>query len=116
MKLELEPNVRERSLRAFLDLVMIRLLAQHSMSSYEINKALTKEFGVTIGPSTIYSKLSTLEKHGSIRCVKGRSGNVYSLTEQGHQIVSDMPTLIEEICTFTKVILSSQIVPFKKKN
>ena len=86
------------------------------MSGYEISRILTRDFGVIVGPSTVYSKLYTLEKHGSIQCFKGRSGNVYSLTEQGHQIVSEMPVLIEEICTFVKAILSSQIAPFKKKN
>ena len=115
VKFQLEPSVRERSLRAFLDLAIVRVLAQHSMSGYEVTKALTKELGVMIGPSTIYSKLHTLEKHGLIKCVKGRSGNIYSLTERGQQIAIDMPALIEEICTFTKAILSSQTAPINKK-
>jgi DNA-binding PadR family transcriptional regulator len=114
LKLELEPSVRERNLRAFLDLVILCMLAQHPMSSYAINKALTREFGVMIGPTTIYSKLNTLKKHGSTQCDRGRSGNIYSLTEQGQQIVSEMPTLIEEICTCTKAMLNSQITPIKK--
>ena len=108
LKLELEHSVPERILRAFLDLVILRFLAQHPLSSYEINKALAKEFGVMIGPSTIYRKLYTLEKHGSIQCTKGRSGNIYSLTEQGQQIASAMPALIEEICTSTKAILRAK--------
>jgi len=108
VKSDLEPNIRERSLRAFLDLVMIRMLTQHSMSSYEINKALTKEFGVIIGPNTIYSKLYLLEKRGAVKCSKGRSGKVYSLTAQGHQIAGTLSALTEEICNSVKPMLSHQ--------
>ena len=53
---------RERSIKAFLDLVILHLLSKHAMSGYEINKALVKKFGLMVGPSTIYSKLSTFGK------------------------------------------------------
>ena len=115
LNFKLEPSVRKRMLRAFLDLLMIRILTQHSMSSYEINKTLTKKYHVMIGPSTIYSKLSTLEEQGSIQSDKGRSGKVYRLTDQGKQIASNMPFFIEEICENTKAMLNSKIVPYKKE-
>jgi DNA-binding PadR family transcriptional regulator len=59
---------KERIVKAFLDVVMLSLLSKHAMSGYEIDKELVKKFGLMIGPSTIYSKLSTLEKQGFISC------------------------------------------------
>ena len=115
MKFELEPSLKERILRILLDMVIVRLLARHPLSSYEINKALTKEFGVVIGPSTIYSKLDTLEKRGLIRCAKGRSGRVYSLTEQGQQIITGLPELSEDACNLTKAMLSTKLTPINKE-
>jgi DNA-binding PadR family transcriptional regulator len=94
----------------------MRIIEEHSMSSYEINKALTREFGVIIGPSTIYLKLGTLEKRGSIQCVEGRSGKIYSLTEQGHKIIMNVPIIVEEICNFTITILEKRVIHFKNRN
>jgi DNA-binding PadR family transcriptional regulator len=84
------------------------------MSSYEINKALTKEFHVMIGPSTIYSKLYTLEKQGQIQRVEGRVGKVYELTEQGQQTISNMPLIIEEICDSAQILLTNQTIAYRK--
>ncbi|MCW4019003.1 MAG: PadR family transcriptional regulator [Candidatus Bathyarchaeota archaeon] len=102
-------------LRAFLDLVMIRMLGQHSMSAYEIGIVLMKKFGVRVGPSTIYSKLSTLEKQGEIYCVEGRSGKVYGLTQQGQQTMNDMPAVIVEMSDSAKELLTNQHPTLKEK-
>ena len=88
---------QERGIRTFLDLVILHLLSKHAMSSYEINKALVKKFGLMIGPSTIYSKLSTLEKQGFLSCAPSRSGKVYTLTEEGKQLEASMGTILEDV-------------------
>jgi DNA-binding PadR family transcriptional regulator len=103
-----ELNIRERILKAFLDLVIMCMLRYHSMSSYEINKTLTTGFGIIIGPSTIYSKLYTLEKQGSVTCSMSRSGKVYSLTEQGRQTTDDISDITEEICRSIKLMFRNQ--------
>ncbi len=110
MKPKLSPSVRERNTRAYLDMVIVELLARRPMSEYQINKALTKEFHIIIGPTTIYTKLNTLEKKNLITCHNGRSGKVYKLSEQGWQIISEMPSLVEEICSSMKTLLSSRTI------
>ncbi len=111
----IEFKILERSLKAFLDLVILRLLSQHCMSSYEINKTLTNEFHVMIDPSTIYSKLYTLEKEGQTQRVEGRVGKVYELTEQGQQTISNMPMIVEEICESAHILLTHQTSTYRKK-
>jgi DNA-binding PadR family transcriptional regulator len=108
-------SIRERVLKAFLDLVIIRLLSQHSMSGYEINKAITKQTGIMLNPSTIYSKLYTLEKQGQACYVMVRSGKIYSLTPQGHQTMKKMPVILVEICETTKNLLINQKTVDKRK-
>lgn len=91
---------RERIVKTFLDLVILHLLSKHAMSGYEINKALVKKFGLMIGPSTIYSKLNTLEKQGFIGCATSRSGKVYSLTEDGKQLKANTEQILNDVCSF----------------
>ncbi|MCW4018690.1 MAG: PadR family transcriptional regulator [Candidatus Bathyarchaeota archaeon] len=91
------------------------ILKQHSMSAYEIIGAIAKKFGIKIGPSTVYFKLYTLEEQGQIHCVEGRSGKVYSLTEQGQQTINDTPITIEEIYDSAQTLLTSQTNTYKKK-
>ncbi len=108
-------SIRERVLKAFLDLVIIRLLAQHPMSGYEINKAITKQTGIMLNPSTIYSKLYALEKQGQAGYVMGRSGKIYSLTEQGQQTMKKMPVILVEINESVKDLLINQKTAGKRK-
>lgn len=97
---------RERAVKAFLDLVMLHLLSKRAMSAYEINKALVNKFGLMIGPSTIYSKLSTLEKQGCLNCETSRSGKVYGLTEEGKQLEANTATLLADVHSYmVKVLL-----------
>jgi len=91
---------KERIVKAFLDVVMLSLLSKHAMSGYEIDKELVKKFGLMIGPSTIYSKLSTLEKQGFISCATSRSDKVYSLTEDGKQLEANTESVLDNVCGF----------------
>jgi DNA-binding PadR family transcriptional regulator len=89
-------DCRERAVKGFLDLVILHLLSKRAMSGYEINKALIKRFGLIIGPSTIYSKLSTLEKQGLLTCEACRSGKIYSVTQEGREIEVQKEAVINE--------------------
>jgi DNA-binding PadR family transcriptional regulator len=103
-------NSRERAVKAFLDLVMLHLLSKHAMSGYEISKALIKKFGLIIGPSTIYSKLFTLEKQGLLNCTESRSGKVYSLTEEGKQLAANTESVLNDVHSY----LTSKLPKTKK--
>jgi DNA-binding PadR family transcriptional regulator len=91
---------KERVVKAFLDLVILHILSKHAMSGYAIDKSLVKKFGLMVGPSTIYSKLSTLEKQGFISCSSTRSGRVYSLTEDGKQLEANTESVLDNVCGF----------------
>jgi DNA-binding PadR family transcriptional regulator len=75
------------------------------MTGYEINGAILKKFGVLLGPSTIYSKLSTMERKGWIRTIRETPGRVYVLTNQGQKKADDIKGISKEIQNFVKILL-----------
>jgi DNA-binding PadR family transcriptional regulator len=111
LKPELEPNVQERSLKAFLDLAILCALTEHPMTGYEINRLFLKKHRIFVGPSTVYSKLVSIERKGWIAGVKNRTGKVYGLTEQGKKITMQMADITKEIQDFLKIILKCHYTP-----
>ena len=106
VKPELKPTLQERSLRAFLDLAILCVLAEHPMTGYEINRIFLKKHRIYVGPSTIYSKLASIERKGWIECVKNGAGRVYGLTEQGKNMAANMPNMTREIQSFMRILLN----------
>jgi DNA-binding PadR family transcriptional regulator len=97
--------VQERSLNAFLDLAILCTLVDKAMTGYEINRFLTKKFGIIIGPNTIYSKLTTIERKGWTKSVQNRAGRAYCLTERGREITDNINSIAEETRSFIKILL-----------
>ncbi|MCW4045831.1 MAG: PadR family transcriptional regulator [Candidatus Bathyarchaeota archaeon] len=97
MRLEIEPNMQERSLKAFLDLAILSALAEQPLTGYKISRLFLKKFGILISPSMIYANLKNLEKKGWIKCNQKQDGRTYSLTEQGRNIVENMTNITQEI-------------------
>ncbi len=77
------------------------------MTGYEVNSTITKKFGVRVGPSTVYSKLSNMERKGWIRTVRENPGRVYTLTSQGQQKADNIKGISKEIQNFVRILLPS---------
>lgn len=108
LEIELKPSIQNRSLRVFLDLVILRMLSHRSMTGYEINTFFVEKYGIMIGPSTIYSKLTALEQNGWIQVIREKPGRIYSLTEQGQKMVNNIPKITKEIQVFIQILLGSR--------
>jgi len=105
--LELKPSIKERSLKAFLELAILRILTSQPMTAYDINHHFMKKHGVFISPSTIYRNLSAMEKNGWIKCIRNRHGKVYAPTQHGQEIMNNAASIIGEIQSAVKVILKN---------
>lgn len=110
MKWELEPDIREKSVKAFLDLAILCRLGGKPMSGYEVTSLLIRETGIPISPSTIYHALYSIEINGLIKCVRKKPGRAYILTERGHEIAETILETQKEIQVFLRILLSSQKV------
>jgi DNA-binding PadR family transcriptional regulator len=56
-----------------------------------------KKVGDAPSPSSIYSRLASLERNGLIKCVRKKNGRAYSLTGQGKKTADNIPEVISEV-------------------
>ena len=61
LKIELNSDIQERLLKAFLDLIILQTLKHHPMTAYEINNCIFKKHKSKINPNVIYTKLATMQ-------------------------------------------------------
>lgn len=104
-KLEIKPTVQRRILQAIVDLAILKALASQAMTGYGISGYFTRKFGITVGPSMIYSNLAAMERKEWIKCVRNRNGRTYSLAQQGQAIATSLPAIAEEIHRFIRIML-----------
>ena len=107
MRLEIEPSMQERSLKAFLDLNIPLALAEQPLTGYKISRVFLKKFGVLISPSVIYTNLKTLEKKEWIKRNHKQNGQTCSLTEQGQKIAENITNITQEIRNSIKAMLEN---------
>ncbi len=108
MKWELEPDIREKSVKAFLDLAILCRLSGKPMSGYQVTSLLIRETGIPISPSAIYHALYSMEINGLIKCVRKKPGRAYILTSQGQKITEAINETQKEIQAFLRILLSKQ--------
>lgn len=89
--------MEERIVRAFLDVVIMRMLLNRSMSGYELENEILSKSKERIGPNVIYTKLSAMEHQKLILCITTGHGRKYELLDTGKKIVTDREKLFEEI-------------------
>jgi DNA-binding PadR family transcriptional regulator len=107
LKSEIEPNMQERVLRAFLDLIILRALAEQPMTGYKISRLFHKKFGVLTNPSLIYPYLETMEKKKWIKRAEVEDGKTYCLAERGQRITDNMSVFTHEIRQAIKTMMES---------
>ena len=101
----MELSIQERILRAFLDLVILRMLLHQPMTAYEIDNAILKKFGVKRSPNMVYTKLAAMERKGLIICAHSKHGRIYSITEKGRKKADTIPSIVEEIQRSAPILL-----------
>ena len=108
MKWNVEPNVKEKCLKAFIDLAILWRLGNKPMSGYALKNLLVKELGFPVSVGRVYKKLDSMQINGLIKCVRKKPGRAYILTERGRKIAKNNPDTIEETQFFLKKLLCSQ--------
>lgn len=92
MPRDLDKAWRERSVKANLDLIILRLVRSKPRWGYEINMAIRERFKVYLSAGTLYPLLHSLEDTGKIEGVweseKGRGRRIYRITESGLEFLA----------------------------
>jgi len=88
-------EIRERIVRAFLDLIVLMKLSEgcELLGGYDFIKLITEEFDVMLSPGSIYAALYSMERDGLIQASSNRRKRVYTLTDKGEATVK---TISEE--------------------
>jgi DNA-binding PadR family transcriptional regulator len=100
--MNLEKNIQAKLTKGLLDLIVLQLLDNHPMHGYEIITTIRKNFGVYLGPSTIYPILNTMEKKSCITSEwnmnSDRPRKVYKLTNHGKSTLDYTTVSFRTIC------------------
>lgn len=93
-------ELRNRFVRGFLDLIVLRMLMDKPLWGYRIMSELKDEYGIKVGPSVIYPLLDTLESDGLVECNEiyegKRKRKVYNTTSKGVEKVKQLVTVLGE--------------------
>ncbi|MEM3551449.1 MAG: PadR family transcriptional regulator [Candidatus Bathyarchaeia archaeon] len=95
-------TVQEKLARELLDVVILQLLNGQPMHGYQIIMTIRRNFGVYLGPSTIYPLLNRLEmekyveSQWDMNCERPRK--VYKLTIEGQNLLEYTKESINLIC------------------
>ena len=102
MHINYQKEVQTKLTKGLLDMIILEYLGQEPMHGYQLITKIRKGFRVCFGPSTVYPLLGILEKKGYIKSTWNmdteRPRKVYSLTNEGQNLLSFTETSLSLIC------------------
>ncbi len=108
----LQKEVQTKLTKGLMDMIVLQLLKNEPMHGYQIITSIRKNFGVYLGPSTVYPMLGSLEKKGFVRSTWNMSSErprkVYTLTTDGQNMLTFTEGSLNLICrTMTRTTNSA---------
>jgi DNA-binding PadR family transcriptional regulator len=78
-------EMRERIVRAFLDLIVLMKLSEgcEALSGYDVVKLVSEEFDVMLSAGSVYAVLYSMEREDLVQGMSKRRKRVYTLTDKG---------------------------------
>jgi len=98
-------KLRKRTIKSFMDILILAELKNGSMSGYDIIGFVHKRFGILMSSGTVYSLLYSMEREGLIKGVSNQRKRVYILTEKGERNIQVVTKANEEIQSFLRNML-----------
>lgn len=78
-------NLRRRTIKTFMDMLILTELQEEPLSGYDVISIIHKKFDVLVSSGTVYSMLYSLEREGFVTATVDDRKRVYTLTEKGEQ-------------------------------
>lgn len=98
-------SLLERSVKSFLDIIILSVLAEGPRHGYGIIAKIHDEYRVLIGPGTLYPSLSKLEAEGKIKASIDEEDSrrkTYILTQRG---ADELVKMLRDFNSISKKIL-----------
>ena len=105
MPTKIAEKLRRRTIKSFMDILILAELNNGSLSGYDIIGLIHKRFGILVSSGTVYSLLYSMERNGLIKGVQNQRKRVYTLTEKGEQNTKIITKANKEIQSFLKNML-----------
>ena len=98
-------ELQRRTIRNFLDILILLILHEKPMSGYEIIMLILERIGIFLSAGSVYSMLHAMERKKLIRGYWDGRRRVYILTEKGEALAEMTPTLSDTIQNLVLSIL-----------
>jgi DNA-binding PadR family transcriptional regulator len=97
-----QKEIQNKLARNLLDPIILQYLEKEPMHGYQLITKIRKDFGLYLGPSTVYPLLGQLEKKGYVKSswnMKAeRPKKVYELTTDGKNVLKFTEDSLTLIC------------------
>jgi PadR family transcriptional regulator, regulatory protein PadR len=102
MPSEHQKQIQTKLTKGLLDIIILQIINDQPMHGYQVITRIRKNFGVYLGPSTVYPLLSTLEKDGYLKSEWNmhaeRPRKVFTLTKEGTAVLNFAQGSLNRIC------------------
>jgi DNA-binding PadR family transcriptional regulator len=86
MKNHGEQSLDKRTIKSFVDILILKRLKKHPLiSGYEVLKYLHEEFDIPFSPGTVYHAIYLLERRALVKGDGDELGRIYCLTSEGEK-------------------------------
>lgn len=105
-------NLRRRTSKTFMDMLILAELQEKPLSDYDIISLIHKRFDVMVSSGTVYSLLYSLERKGLVNADPDNRKRVYTLTEKGEELLKTVEQANEELNS----LVQNLITPNRQNN
>ena len=99
-------KLRRRTIKTFMDMLILAELQEKPLSGYDIIGLVHKRFNVLVSSGTVYSLLYSLERDGLIVADNDNRKRVYNLTDAGKQTLETVGRANGEINGLVQTLIS----------
>lgn len=107
MATKIVENLRRRTIKTFMDMLILAELQQKPLSGYDIISLVHKRFNVLVSSGTVYSLLYSLERKGLVNADMDQRKRVYTLTDKGEKTLETVGRANGEINGLVQSLISS---------
>jgi DNA-binding PadR family transcriptional regulator len=99
-------NLRRRTIKNFMDMLVLAELQEKPLSGYDIITLIHKRFNVLVSSGTVYSLLYSLERKGLVTAEMDQRKRVYTLTDKGEKTLETVGRANREINGLVQSLIS----------
>jgi len=101
MNSKISGEIRERIIRNFIDLIILKEIRKNTnISGYDVITLLHRKFHVLLSPGSVYSILYAMERKGLVEGIITKEKRVYRLTKKGEQEIKYFLSNLDTIHLF----------------